>query len=99
RIVQRRAVPMQRQPFPYGEPAFVEAEYDQHRERQMQEHECQLRINSKRALLHSSPFVSRRVVSSTSRIALASMSTSDAAEPNGQSRAVVNWFCTRLPSI
>ena len=25
------------------------------------------------------------------------INASDTAEPNGQSRAVVNWFCTRLP--
>ena len=27
------------------------------------------------------------------------ISTKDAAEPNGQLRAEVNWFCTRLPII
>ena len=27
------------------------------------------------------------------------ISASETAEPNGQSRAVVNWFCTRLPTM
>jgi hypothetical protein len=49
-------------------------------------------VDAERSLFHMNSFAVRLRRSRASRRALASIRTREAAEPNGQSRAVVNWF-------
>src|ERR1700722_15561223 len=97
--MDRVGVPAERETLPYGEAVRVEAENDEDQQRGMEKCQREGGVNAERADFHVSSRAIRLGIRNARRSALASINTSEAAEPNGQSRAVVNWFCTRLPSI
>src|SRR5579871_6170858 len=91
---------MQRKSLPNREGRYVETEDRQDQQRKMQKQQRQAGINCQHppGALHNSPSASRRTEASNNSITSA-IKTSDAAEPKGQSRAFVNWFCIRFPTI
>src|SRR6185312_7799407 len=104
RIAQDRAIPPERKALPGRESAGVEAEHDQDYERRVQKRQGRRGIEAQKAVwgrlhFHISSFATRLRMRPANSSALANINASDAAEPKGQSRAVVNWFWMRLPSI
>ena len=92
RVGERGAVPAEREAFPDGEAAGVEAEGYEDQQRRVQEGQRGGGIDAQRTLFHMSSFATRLRIRRLRSSALANIRTSDAAEPKGQSRAVVNWF-------
>src|SRR6185436_3266555 len=83
-----------RESFPHREARRIDAEHDQHEQRQMQKNVDRGGVERERARHNRSSSRRRRMTTSSVTTII---STSETAEPKGQSRAVVNWFCTRLP--
>src|SRR5262249_60179653 len=87
---------VQRKMLPDGESGRVEAEDRQRDQRQVQKSEEDNRVN-RQPLFHTNCSLSRWRKPHTNAVTR-SMSSMETAEPNGQSRAVVTWFCTRFPT-
>src|SRR5262249_17987668 len=96
RVPEYRTIPVQGKMLPDGESGRVEAEDRQGNQRQVQKNEENNRVNGQ-PFFHTSCSLSRRRKAHTNTVTR-SMSSMKTAEPNGQSRAVVNWFCTRFPT-
>src|ERR1022692_106546 len=94
-VLEKRPIPVQREPLPHREARRIEAENGQNHQRQMQKEVNRGGVQTQPAL-HTSPSRSLRSISSTSTPTSA-ISPTEMAAPKGQSRALVNWFCTRLP--
>src|SRR5262249_20881852 len=74
----------------------VETEHRENDQGQVEKHVQGRGVEAERAFQSASS--SPRSVMNINRITTA-ITASDTADPKGQSRAVVNWFCTRLPTM